>query len=212
MTHPMPPAGPIAHIKPQYSVLQKGKTLFRIATRARKKSTMNAYGPSGRFDPHPPGPPKVHADHGIVYLAETLESAFAEVYFKKVIVGGYNGSGTIQDRVLQEIEITRDIPLLDFRGSGIVDAGMRQSLLDEYQDRTVTQAWARYILEDSYKQFPRVKGLVWPSAKNGQTIYAVYHMAKANLKLNRILNLHTPPMLTQVMSVAMRYRIIIEDL
>ncbi len=212
MTHPIPPAGPIAHIKPQYSVLQRGKTLFRITARVRKKSTMNYYGPSGRFDPHPPGAAKVHTDHGIVYLAETLESAFAEVYFKEVIIGGSNGSGTIKDRVLQEIEITRDIPLLDFRGSGIVDAGMRQSLLDEYQDRTVTQAWARYILDNSYSQYPRVEGLVWPSAKNGQTIYAVYQMTEADLNLNRILSLHTPPMLTQVMDIATRYRIIIEDL
>lgn len=212
MTHPMPPAGLIEHINPQYSVLPKGMTLFRITAKARKKSTMNFYGPSGRFDHHPSGPAMVHADHGIVYLAETLESAFAEVYFKKVIVGGANGSGTVKDRVLQEIELTRDIPLLDLRGSGVIDSGMRQSLLDEYQDRGVTQAWARYILDDSYGQYANIKGLVWPSAKNGQTIYAVYQMAEADLKLNQILSLHTAPLLTQVMDIAMRYRIIIEDL
>lgn len=73
-------------------------------------------------------------------------------------------------------------------------------------------SYAAGILDDSYEQYAKVEGLVWPSAKNGQTIYAVYQTAADDLILNQMSSLHTAPILTQVMDIAMRYRIIIEDL
>ena len=89
---------------------------------------------------------------------------------------------------------------------------MRQSLLDEYQDRRVTHAWARYITDDIHGQFNAREGLVWPSSKNGQTIYAVYQAARASLKVKAVQSLHTAALLSQVMAIALRYKILIEDI
>ncbi len=114
------------------------------------------YGPlvTGRFDPHEP-PPSMQAA-GVIYLGERVQTCVAEVFQGTRRVDPPQGSP-----YLVALELTRDVELLDLRGTWPTRAGASQAIASGPRPRA--QTWARAIRA----AFPHVDGVAYPSSMDG---------------------------------------------
>ncbi|WP_141731185.1 RES domain-containing protein [Oligoflexus tunisiensis] len=166
--------------------------------------------PRGRFDHHPAGEVREHEGYGICYLGGTLKSCIAETCLTSYPTD-YAVNGVLKsDRILVEVELLRDLELLDLTGDGPLLAGTFQGILDEYQKRSTTQAWARRFYHNPYAECKVIDGIQWPASKNGETVYARYERAREWLKIKSTTKLTKRPLQLEVLRICDEYRLIFD--
>lgn len=145
-------------------------TLWRIHHQGGAHPTgwdqLRHYGPTpSRFDHHPP-PPRLHTDHGIVYLtvgARAFVTAIAERF--QDADGG--GIGPIERRAdvpaLTAFDAATDLQVLDLTSGWTTRAGGNQAICSG--PRPACQAWARAI---HHAHGHHVHGLSWTSSVYGE--------------------------------------------
>ena len=150
----VPPVPPRPLVREPEDVLAYTGTLWRIhRTRGEFVLPWNGfrtYGPLAdmRFDPHPDGPPRVHADVGVHYSAEDIATAAAEMFQQDRLVNTTDGAPW-----LTSWTVRRPVRLLDLTGAWALRNGAAHALA--YSPRPVCRTWVRA----AYEQFPDVEGV-----------------------------------------------------
>ncbi|WP_324958687.1 RES domain-containing protein [Oligoflexus sp.] len=185
-------------------------SLFRLGSPDWYRSLFNPKGPKGRFDHHPAGEAQEHEGYGICYLGGSLRSCIAETCLTSYPTD-YSVNGVLKsDRIFVEVEVLRDLELLDLTEDGPLLAGTFQGILDEYQRRSITQAWARRFYHNPYSEYKRIDGIQWLSSKNGETVYAVYERAREWLRIKSTSKLTRRPLKLEVLRICDEYRLIFD--
>jgi hypothetical protein len=130
-------------------------TLWRIYSTADHPMPWNGlrhFGPvSSRWEPHPPGPLRVHPDRAVHYTATGIVAAAAEVFQQhRTIVRS-------PDMMLVAYRLGRSVRLLDANSRWFTRAGASQAIV--YGDPLRSSRWATAIA-DSY---PHLDGVVYRS-------------------------------------------------
>lgn len=92
---------------------------------------------------------------------------------------GDTGVIEIKGQQIARIELTRDLTLLDLRGSGAMRAGA-VSALAKTADRNLSQAWARYFYEQT-SDYGLIDGISYLNAHNDEEAFALYERAQPAL-------------------------------
>ncbi len=128
-------------------------------------SSPRRFGPlsSMRFDPHPDGPPTLHADTGVLYNATDIATAVAEVFQRARVVDTTSGSPN-----LVGWRPTRPLRLLDLTGTWALRNGAAFALVTA--PRSVCRSWARAI-HDRFE----LDGLYASSTMTGAANVVLWH-------------------------------------
>lgn len=175
-----------------------GTNLFRLYDPTRTGTTAASFryfGPLLRFDHQraAPGIPVVDSDRGIYYAALTLSSCVVEVF-------GDVGLIECDEWHIAMPSVTRDVPMLDLRGSGAMRAGS-VAALGKTPDHSLSQAWSRHFYGRPEYRAP--EGLLWSNAHNDEESVALYERAEDAITCptGRMLRLDDPllrPVLAQI--------------
>jgi hypothetical protein len=126
-----------------------------------------------RFDHHPGDglsrSPTDDPARAIYYAALTLSGCVVEIF-------GDRGSITIGNWHVARSEVSRQLTLLDLRGSGAMRAGSVAALA-KVADRSLSQAWSRYFYETT-DTFGTIDGIVYHNAHNDEDAVALYERAR----------------------------------
>lgn len=159
---PEPPA-PDDLEQPEESEVRRlaaGTSLWRIYFRAGRHPTawneLRRFGPtSARFDHHVE-PARVQ-ERGILYAATQGPTCLAEVFQDSRAIDLHRG-----EPWLVEIELVRDVELLDLTGRWVTRAGASAAI--DSGPRPRARRWSRVI----YEACPRLDGLVYRSSMDPQ--------------------------------------------
>ena len=181
-----PPADPP---DPIFHTILTGTNLFLLFDPTRHNTTATGFryfGPLLRFDHHDtasviPGP---DPQHGVYYGGFSLSCCVVEVF-------GDTGLIICGDWHIAMSHVTRDVRLLDLRGSGAMRAGS-VAALGKVPDHSLSQTWSRWFYERPEYQQP--EGLLWYNAHNDEQAFVLYERAETALEcpLDRILRLEDP--------------------
>lgn len=171
---------------PLYRGLASGSHLLRIFDPARygtQALTFRYYGPINRFDHHRlpdagelpearRGEAAEDSERGIYYAGLTLSCCLVE-YF------GDSGVIELKDQQIAQVQLTRDLTLLDLRSRGAMRAGSVAALA-KTADRSLSQAWSRYFYEQP-DQYGQIDGISYLNAHNDEEAIALYERAQSSL-------------------------------
>jgi len=155
--------------KPVIYAWPKGKLLRRLYNPANHNASARLFrklGPFARFDHHVPA-----TTRGIIYAAETLAGALAEIY-------GDTAGGPTNGYRYCALEPIRSLSLLDLRDNGAFAAGT--ILAVSSTSHPLAQEWSRYFY-DNVAVYGEVDGIIYPNAHNGALAVALYERADAGL-------------------------------
>jgi hypothetical protein len=148
------PPPPTVPVEPSTAELPAGTRLVRIFDPTRHQATATSFrfqGPYARFDHHEGSGPERRPDdsplRGIYYAARTLSGCLVEVFGDTRVI-------EFGERHVAGPALRRPVRLLDLRGPGAMRAGSVAALAKS-ADRSLSQAWARYLYEH-----PGIYGLV----------------------------------------------------
>lgn len=146
--------------------------LWRITMSAGRHpaawNALRAFGPiDSRWDPHDP-PPRDQPSRAVAYTAVDIPTVVAEVFQDSREV-------FLRDDApyLTGYFPTRSLSLLELTGTWAVRNGAAASLTSG-DDRAVTQAWARAILDE----WPDLDGLWTPSTYTGRPVVVLFPNAR----------------------------------
>lgn len=127
---------------------------------------LRRYGPLAhmRYDPHPPGPPAVHAGFGVTYAALDLTTALAEVFAASRLIDVTTGAPHATAWTP-----TRPLELLDLVGSQWALRNGAAAALTA-ANRRVCRAWAHAI----HTELRSLDGLLPPSTMTGRPIVVLW--------------------------------------
>lgn len=170
-----PPSKPPS---PLYRTLASNSTLLRIFDPTRygtQAFTFRYYGPINRFDHQrlpPTGNRAQDPERGIYYAGLTLSCCLVE-YF------GDAGVIELKDQQICQVQLTRDLTLLDLRANGAMRAGSVAALA-KIADRDLSQEWSRYFYEQT-DQYGEIDGISYLNAHNDEEAIALYERAQSGL-------------------------------
>jgi RES domain len=157
------------------------------------------FGPLGRFDHQrlsPTGSSSEDPDRGISYAGLTLSCCLVECF-------GDVGVIEIKGQQIARLELTRDLTLLDLRGSGAMRAGAVAALA-KIADRNLSQAWSRYFYERT-ADYGQLDGISYLNAHNDEEAIAIYERAQSALVCTdaQILPLNHPSLRPAILEAAL---------
>ncbi|MFB2969132.1 RES family NAD+ phosphorylase [Aerosakkonema sp. BLCC-F183] len=176
---PPPPQRPPS---PSIYTLATGTEIVRIfnTDRGTTALTFRYFGPLSRFDHHrvnPTNKPANDPERGIYYAAFDLQNCLVEVFGDTGIINVKS-----KDWYVAIPNLTRDLQLLDLRGSGAMKAGSVAALA-KVADRTFSQEWSRYFYENE-DIYTKIDGLIYFNAHNDAEALALYERASDGLSCN----------------------------
>jgi RES domain len=118
----------------------------------------------------PTGSSSEDPDRGISYAGLTLSCCLVECF-------GDVGVIEIKGQQIARLELTRDLTLLDLRGSGAMRAGAVAALA-KIADRHLSQAWSRYFYEQT-ADYGQLDGISYLNAHNDEEAIAIYERAQS---------------------------------
>lgn len=159
-----------------FRVLPTGTALVRLFDPVRHGATalsFRYFGPLLRFDHHRAGSGMPAPDplHGIYYAGLTLSGCVVEVF-------GDTGLIDCGEWWVAMPRLTRDLMLLDLRGSGAMRAGS-VAALSKVPDHAIAQAWSRHI--HGAPEYRQPDGLLWSNAHNDEEAIGLYARSEASL-------------------------------
>lgn len=185
------PPPPSVTPEPVWSNINPGVKFLRLFDPTSFGSTaMNfrAFGPLARFDHHR-HPNQIDSDRGILYAGKTISCCLVEVFgdSRVIEVGNFE---------LALLEATRNLLLLDLRGSGAMKAGTVAGVCKD-SNRGYSQAWSKYFYENHcfYKE---VDGLAFTNAHNDEDSFALYERAADGLTCITTLKLSSPALRDEI--------------
>lgn len=131
---------------------------------------LRSWGPltSARFDPHPAGAPQDHPGCGVLYAADDLPTALAEVYQSSRVVNTRRG-----DPAAYAFRSTRPVKLLDLSGFWPLRAGASHAINTGRKD--FARRWARMFTA----VWPECDGVRYTSSMSGRPCAVFYHPAES---------------------------------
>ena len=209
---------PLKPPSPLFRSLVAGSFMLRIFDPTRHGSTalsFRYFGPLGRFDHQrlalggfpadrsetrqrlsPTGSSSEDPDRGISYAGLTLSCCLVECF-------GDVGVIEIKGQQIARLELTRDLTLLDLRGSGAMRAGAVAALA-KIADRNLSQAWSRYFYERT-ADYGQLDGISYLNAHNDEEAIAIYERAQSALVCpdSQILPLNHPSLRPAILEAAL---------
>ena len=192
-----PPRDPI-HFR-----VPAGALLFRIFDPTDYGATalsFRSHGPHSRFDHHRGQGSLANdscddSERGVYYAAFTLSGCIVAVF-------GDRGSIVFGEHRVAKPRITRDLDLLDLRGTGAMRAGSVAALA-KTADRRLTQAWARHFSEHP-AEFGLIDGIVYANAHNDEDAIVLFERAAHAVvcPCRNVLRLDDPDLRTIVEDIA----------
>ncbi len=159
-------------VGPEVSVLRKGTKLWRIYSRRGKYPSQwndfRYFGPvlRNRFDPHT-APPEIQ-ERGIIYLAESGVTCFAECFQERRTI-----DISKDEPWLVGFRLERDVALHDLRGPWPIKVGGSTKINSGPKD--AARNWSRAI----YEIFGTIEGLHYLSSMHGgKPAIALYQRAR----------------------------------
>lgn len=198
MVH-IPPPPPARPPNPLFAIIHSGAFLVRLFDPSRFGTTalsFRRFGPLLRFDHHGPAglSPGPDPARGIYYVAQTLSGCLVEVFGDTglIITGDWHGARP---------QLTRDLRLLDLRGSGALRAGS-VSALSKVPDHGLAQAWSRHFYESG--EYRTCDGVLYYNAHNDEEAIALYERAEAALicPASAVLRLDDPALRPELLRLA----------
>ena len=196
---PPPPSRPP---DPLHYVIPGGSYLLRIFNPTRHNTqalTFRHYGPINRFDHQQntsTGKPAEDPDRGIYYAGFTLSCCLVE-YF------GDSGVIEIKDEQVAQVQLQRNLRLLDLRGPGSLRAGSVAALA-KVADRAFSQTWSRYFYEQT-TLYGTIDGICYFNAHNDEAAIALYERSQSALHCpdTQILALQHPSLRPAIQQAAL---------
>lgn len=201
---------PLKPPSPLFRSLVAGSFMLRIFDPTRHGTTalsFRYFGPLGRFDHQqlsptgsssedPVGVSLSLENRGISYAGLTLSCCLVECF-------GDVGVIEIKGQQIARLELTRDLTLLDLRGSGAMRAGA-VSALAKIADRNLSQAWSRYFYERT-TDYGQLDGISYLNAHNDEEAIAIYERAQSALVCpdSQILPLNHPSLRPAILEAAL---------
>ena len=193
---------PLKPPSPLFRSLVAGGFMLRIFDPIRHGTTalsFRYFGPLGRFDHQrlsPTGSSSEDPDRGISYAGLTLSCCLVECF-------GDVGVIEIKGQQIARLELTRDLTLLDLRGSGAMRAGAVAALA-KIADRNLSQAWSRYFYERT-ADYGQLDGISYLNAHNDEEAIAIYERAQSALVCpdSQILPLNHPSLRPAILEAAL---------
>ena len=209
---------PLKPPSPLFRSLVAGSFMLRIFDPTRHGTTalsFRYFGPLGRFDHQrlalggfpadrsetrqrlsPTGSSSDDPDRGISYAGLTLSCCLVECF-------GDVGVIEIKGQQIARLELTRDLTLLDLRGSGAMRAGAVAALA-KIADRNLSQAWSRYFYEQT-ADYGQLDGISYLNAHNDEEAIAIYERAQSALVCpdSQILPLNHPSLRPAILEAAL---------
>lgn len=172
------PPPPVRPPQPQFFTLNAGTRIYRLfdPTGPHPSTALffRSFGPLLRFDHHrrdPRGAPFDNPDRRIYYAAPTLSSCIVEVF-------GDTGIVECGDWNLAHPTLTRDLRLLDLRGSGAMRAGSVAAVA-KVPDHSLAQQWSQHFYDQAV--YEQSDGLIYYNAHNDEESFAFYERAVSAL-------------------------------
>jgi len=168
--HPPPQIKPA----PIWTKINAGDQILRLYNPdlfEAKPLSFRTFGPLARFDHHRL-PKQDDPERGILYAGKTLSCCIVEVFgdMRMVEVGNWK---------LAKMTATRDLLLLDLRGSGAMKAGTVAGVCKD-SNRSFSQEWSKYFYENSFL-YEKIDGLAFSNAHNDEDSYVFYERASNGL-------------------------------
>ena len=209
---------PLKPPSPLFRSLVAGSFMLRIFDPTRHGTTalsFRYFGPLGRFDHQrlalggfpadrsetrqrlsPTGSSSDDPDRGISYAGLTLSCCLVECF-------GDVGVIEIKGQQIARLELTRDLTLLDLRGSGAMRAGAVAALA-KIADRNLSQAWSRYFYEQT-ADYGQLDGISYLNAHIDEEAIAIYERAQSALVCpdSQILPLNHPSLRPAILEAAL---------
>ena len=192
---------PLKPPSPLFRSLVAGSFMLRIFDPTRHGTTalsFRYFGPLGRFDHQRLSPTGSgdDPDRGISYTGLTLSCCLVECF-------GDVGVIEIKGQQIARLELTRDLTLLDLRGSGAMRAGAVAALA-KIADRNLSQAWSRYFYEQT-ADYGQLDGISYLNAHNDEEAIAIYSLAQSALVCpdSQILPLNHPSLRPAILEAAL---------
>jgi RES domain len=193
---------PLKPPSPLFRSLVAGSFMLRIFDPTRHGTTalsFRYFGPLGRFDHQrlsQTSSSSEDPDRGISYAGLTLSCCLVECF-------GDVGVIEIKGQQIARLELTRDLILLDLRGSGAMRAGAVAALA-KIADRNLSQAWSRYFYEQT-ADYGQLDGISYLNAHNDEEAIAIYEWAQSALICpdSQILPLNNPSLRPAILEAAL---------
>lgn len=229
---PPPESSPL----PIFYTLPAGSAIVRIFDPTKHNTTaltFRYFGPLSRFDhqrsSHPQGKPlgssgtvdkgvdaidpnrldsraqaQNDPERGVYYCAPSFSSCLVEVF-------GDTGSVEIGSQCVCYPRVTRELKLLDLRGSGAMKAGS-VAALSKVAERSLSQAWSRYFYEHQ-EVYTAIDGIIYYNAHNDEEAIVLYERAKNGLicSFEQVLPLRNLGLLPFIQKVALDNNLIYES-
>jgi hypothetical protein len=139
---------------------------------ADRSETRQRLSPTGSSSEDPVGVSLSLENRGISSAGLTLSCCLMECF-------GDVGVIEIKGQQIARLELTRDMTLLDLRGSGAMRAGAVGALA-KTADRNSSQAWSRYFYEQT-ADYGQLDGISYLNAHNDEEAIAIYERAQSAL-------------------------------
>jgi len=183
---------------PIFHTLPAGMEFVRLFDPTRHNTTavsFRCFGPLLRFDHHRTADsgPTLDTERGVYYGGFTLSCCIVEVFGDTGFIDC--GAWHIAMPLL-----TRDVRMLDLRGSGAMRAGSAAAL-GKGPEHRLSQEWSRHFYVAA--EYGQPEGLLWYNAHNDEEALALYERAEDALDCppERIIRLDEPllrPTLEQI--------------
>ena len=161
---------PVFHFVPAGALLVR---VFRPHAPGDAATTFRTLGPLARFDHHrhPDAAPADDPARGMLYAAPTLSCCVVEVFgdTRLIAPAGYH---------VGQIAVTRNLTLLDLRGSGAMRAGSVAALA-KVPDHALAREWSRHFYEQP--AYGACDGLLYSGVHNDEDAVALYERAAGAL-------------------------------
>lgn len=172
---PSQPPADLANRTPDWAIRDHQEVLWAILDTAgahpRPFGQMRSWGPlpSGRFDPHPEGPPGDTSGELVSYAAASLLTALAERYQDRRAITPYDGNQPAAYAWFPQ----RALHLIDLTGAGAVRLGASHKI--NSGSKNVTRRWARAIRA----AWPEADGIRCASSMTGEQAIALWAPGEA---------------------------------
>lgn len=153
---------------PLFHFLPVGSRIVRIynpTAHGTTELTFRFFGPLARFDHHQGTHPQEDLERGVYYAAPRFSSCLVEVF-------GDTGVIEIGYQLVCRPQLTRELRLLDLRGSGAMKAGSVAALA-KVADHSLSQAWSRYFYERQ-EVYSKIDGIIYYNAHNDEEAIVLY--------------------------------------
>ena len=195
---PPPPKPP----NPLHCTLASGSVLLRIfdpTSHRTQALTFRNFGPINRFDHQRISSQVDRAqdpERGIYYAGFTLSCCLVECF-------GDSGVVELKDQKICQVQLTRDLTLLDLKDNGAMRAGS-VAALSKVADRKLSQEWSRYFYEQT-SLYGQIDGISFRNAHNDEEAIALYERTQSALMCpdDQILRLDHPSLRPAIQQAAL---------